>query len=39
MGFASRQSFLIKDGKIAWRDLHASTKEQATDILKVVSAQ
>lgn len=38
MGFASRQSFLIKGGVIAWRDLHASTKEQAADILKVVSA-
>jgi len=38
MGFASRQSFLIKDGKIVWRDLHASTTEQAADILKAVSA-
>jgi peroxiredoxin Q/BCP len=38
MGFASRQSFLIKDRKIAWRDLHATTKEQAADILKVVTA-
>jgi peroxiredoxin Q/BCP len=37
-GFASRQSFLIKDGKIVWRDLHASTKEQARDILKVIGA-
>ncbi len=38
LGFASRQSFLIKDGKIVWRDLHASTKQQAADILKAVSA-
>jgi peroxiredoxin Q/BCP len=38
MGFASRQSFLIKDGKIVWRDLHASTKEQAADILKAIAA-
>jgi peroxiredoxin Q/BCP len=38
MGFASRQSFLIKDGRIVWRDLHASTKEQAADILKAISA-
>lgn len=38
MGFASRQSFLIKDGKVAWRDLHASTKEQAADILKAIRA-
>jgi peroxiredoxin Q/BCP len=38
MGFASRQSFLIKDGKIVWRDLHASTKQQAADIQKAISA-
>jgi peroxiredoxin Q/BCP len=38
MGFASRQSFLIKDGRIVWRDLHASTKEQAADILKAIAA-
>jgi thioredoxin-dependent peroxiredoxin len=38
MGFASRQSFLIKSGKIVWRDLHASTKEQAADILKAIGA-
>lgn len=38
LGFASRQSFLVKDGKIVWRDLHASTKQQAADILKAVSA-
>lgn len=31
-GFAKRQSFLIKDGKIAWRDLKASTDKQATDV-------
>ncbi len=34
LGFAKRQSFLIKDGKIAWRDLNASTKKQAADVLK-----
>jgi peroxiredoxin Q/BCP len=38
LGFASRQSFLIRDGKIVWRDLHASTKEQAADILKAIAA-
>jgi thioredoxin-dependent peroxiredoxin len=33
-GFASRQAFLInKDGKIVWRDLKASTKQQADDVL------
>ncbi|MFT3783656.1 MAG: peroxiredoxin [Nibricoccus sp.] len=32
--FASRQAFLIdKTGKIVWRDLHASTKQQATDVM------
>lgn len=30
---ASRQAYLIKDGKIVWRDLKASTKEQAADVL------
>jgi thioredoxin-dependent peroxiredoxin len=34
MGFASRQAFLInKEGKIVWRDLKASTKQQADDVL------
>ena len=32
--FAARQSFLInKEGRIVWRDLKASTKEQARDVL------
>ena len=31
--FASRQAFLFKDGKLVWRDLKASTKEQAKDVL------
>ena len=35
--FASRQSFLInKEGKIVWRDLKASTKQQAADVLKAL---
>jgi peroxiredoxin Q/BCP len=34
---ASRQSFLInKDGRIVWRDLNASTKQQAADVLKAL---
>lgn len=33
LGFASRQSFLIKGGKIVWRDLKASTKQQADDVI------
>ena len=36
--FASRQSFLInKEGRIVWRDLKASTKEQAADVLKALA--
>jgi peroxiredoxin Q/BCP len=32
--FASRQAFLInRNGKIVWRDLKASTKQQAADVL------
>ncbi len=41
-GFARRQSFLIKDGKIAWRDLSASTAKQADDVraaMEKLSAQ
>lgn len=38
VGFASRQSFLIKDGKIVWRDLKASTAKQAADVLAAVQA-
>jgi peroxiredoxin Q/BCP len=38
MGFASRQAFLIKEGKIIWRDLKASTKQQAADVLAVLKA-
>jgi peroxiredoxin Q/BCP len=37
---AHRQSFLInREGKIVWRDLKASTKEQAADVLKALKAQ
>ncbi len=31
--FASRQAFLFKDGKLVWRDLSASTAQQAADVL------
>lgn len=34
MGFAKRQAFLFKDGKLVWRHLEASTDEQAADVLK-----
>ncbi len=33
LGFASRQAFLFKDGKLVWRDLAASTSKQADDVL------
>lgn len=35
-GFASRQAFLFKDGKLVWLDLSASTAEQAKDILDFI---
>jgi peroxiredoxin Q/BCP len=39
MGFATRQAFLVKDGKIVWADYKASTDKQAADVLKVLAAQ
>lgn len=36
MGFASRQAFLVVDGKIAWLDRSASTDKQAEDVLKAL---
>jgi len=33
LGFAKRQAFLFKDGKLVWRDLSASTDQQATDVI------
>lgn len=33
-GFAKRQAFLFKEGKLVWRDLTAATDEQAADVLK-----
>lgn len=35
-GFARRQAFLFLDGKLVWRDLSASTDEQAADVLAVI---
>jgi len=32
-GFAARQSFLVKDGKIVWRDLKATPTTQAADAI------
>jgi len=33
----NRQSFLVKDGKVVWRELKASTAEQANDVKKAVA--
>lgn len=34
---ASRQAYLFKDGKLAWRDLKASTDAQADDVLAALA--
>ena len=39
IGFAARQAYLFKDGKLVWRDLKASTAQQAADVLKVIQTQ
>ena len=36
LGFASRQAFLINNGKIVWLDHDASTSAQADDVLKII---
>lgn len=38
MGLASRQSFLVVDGKVVWRDLKASPKSQAADALAALES-
>ena len=38
LGFASRQAFLFKNGKLVWRDLSASTDKQAADVLAWLAA-
>jgi len=39
LGFAKRQAFLFKDAKLVWRDLTASTDQQAADVLKVLAGK
>jgi len=39
MGFAKRQAFLFKDGRLVWRDLAASTDQQAADVLKMIAGR
>jgi thioredoxin-dependent peroxiredoxin len=36
---ATRQAYLIKDGKIIWADYKAKTDKQAEDVLKVLDEQ
>jgi hypothetical protein len=36
MGFASRQAFLFRDGKLVWRDLSAATEQQAAEVLAAI---
>ncbi|MBK1832531.1 peroxiredoxin [Roseibacillus ishigakijimensis] len=36
MGFAKRQAYLFHEGKLVWRDLKASTEQQAADVLAQV---
>jgi peroxiredoxin Q/BCP len=35
LGMTHRQAFLIRDGRIVWRDLSASTTKQAADVLAI----
>lgn len=37
LGFATRQAFLVREGKIVWRDLSASTEKQAADVLAAIA--
>ena len=36
LGMTHRQSFLIKDKRVVWRDLSASTRAQAQDVLNAL---
>jgi len=36
-GFAARQAYLFKDGKLIWMDTKASTDKQAQDVLAVLA--
>jgi peroxiredoxin Q/BCP len=35
-GYAKRQAYLFKDGKLVWLDLTASTEQQAADVLEAI---
>ena len=36
LGMTHRQSFLIKERRVIWRDLKAPTREQARDLLRIL---
>jgi peroxiredoxin Q/BCP len=38
LGFAKREAFLFRDGKLYWRDLAAKTDQQAADVLAAIAA-
>jgi peroxiredoxin Q/BCP len=38
LGFAKRQSFLIKDGKVVWRDLSVSPATHVSEVSKALDA-
>lgn len=38
IGLTRRQSFLIRNGRVVWRDLKASTRNQARDVLQVLAS-
>lgn len=38
LGFTKRQSFLIKDGKVVWRDLSVSPKTHVAEVHKALDA-
>lgn len=39
LGFTKRQAFLFKDSRLVWRDLTASTAEQAADVIQAISGK
>jgi thioredoxin-dependent peroxiredoxin len=38
LGMTRRQSFLIQGGRVVWRDLSASTRAQARDVLQALDS-
>lgn len=39
LGFAKRQAYLFKDGKLVWSDTSASTEKQAQDVLEFLEGK